>query len=88
MVRLYKGIEIPENDEARVEAVQSHEILETPPEQEFDDLTELAALITRSPVAHISIFDETRSWLKSSYGLPPNRPPRPRELSMCAPTIC
>lgn len=88
MARLYKGIEIPENDDARVAAVRSYEILETRPEQEFDDLTELAALITRSPVAYISIFDDTRSWLKSSYGLPPNRPPRPRELSMCAPTIC
>lgn len=88
MARLYKGIEIPENDEARVSAVRSYEILETPPEQEFDDLTRLAAMITRSPVAYISIFDDARSWLKSSYGLPPNRPSRPRELSMCAPTLC
>ena len=88
MVQIYKGIEIPENDADRVEAVRAYRILETPPEQVFDDITELAAAVTGCPVAYISIFDETRSWLKSSYGLPPNRPPRPRELSMCSPTIC
>ncbi len=87
-MRTFKGVEVPENDAARVEAVRSYEILETPREQIYDDITELAALITGCPVAYISIFDDERSWLKSSYGLPENRPPRPRELSMCAPTIC
>jgi class 3 adenylate cyclase len=88
MTQTYKGIEIPENEDSRVAAVKSYGILETPPERQYDDITELAAEITGCPVSYISIFDETRSWLKSSYGLPPNRPPRPREQSMCAPTIC
>ena len=88
MAATYKGVEIPENDAARVEAVLSYQILETAPERQFDDITELAAQILGCPVAYISIFDDTRSWLKSSYGLPPGRPPRPREQSMCAPTIC
>ena len=88
MVRTYNGVEIPENDDQRVKAVEAYRILDTPPEQEYDDITTLAAEITGCPVSYISIFDKTRSWLKSSYGLPPNRPPRPREQSMCAPTIC
>ncbi|MEM1297718.1 MAG: GAF domain-containing protein [Pseudomonadota bacterium] len=88
MVRTYKGIEVPENDDLRVEAVNAYGVLDTPPEQIYDDVTTMAAEITGCPVAYISIFDATRSWLKSSYGLPPNRPPRPREQSMCAPTIC
>lgn len=88
MVRTYKGIEVPENDDLRVEAVNAYGVLDTPPEQTYDDVTTMAAEITGCPVAYISIFDATRSWLKSSYGLPPNRPPRPREQSMCAPTIC
>lgn len=85
---LYKGIEIPENDPDRVDVVRCYDVLDTAPEDPYDDITELAALITGCPVAYISIFDDTRSWLKSSYGLPPNRPPRPRELSLCSPTIC
>ena len=88
MTRTYQGIEIPENDEERVEAVLSYNILETPREAAYDDITEIAARVTECPVSYISIFDGTRSWLKSSYGLPADRPPRPRELSMCAPTIC
>lgn len=88
MAQVYKGIEIPDNDAERVEAVMTYGIVETPPEQVFDDITELAATVTGCPVAYISIFDDTRSWLKSSYGLPKDRPPRPRELSMCSPTIC
>lgn len=88
MTKIYKGVEIPENDDDRVAAVNSYGILETAPERQYDDITRLAAEITGCPVSYISIFDATRSWLKSSYGLPPNRPPRPREQSMCAPTIC
>lgn len=88
MTRTYRGVEIPENDEERVAAVLSYKILETAREPAYDDITEIAAQVTGCPVAYISIFDGTRSWLKSSYGLPADRPPRPRELSMCAPTIC
>jgi class 3 adenylate cyclase len=85
---VYKGIEIPDNDAERVAAVRCYDILETDAEDPYDDITELAAVLTGCPVAYISIFDDSRSWLKSSYGLPPNRPPRPRELSLCSPTIC
>jgi len=88
MARLYKGIQVPDNDDERVEAVRAYAIVDTPREEAFDDITELAAQITGCAVAYISIFDDTRSWLKSSYGLPLDRPPRPREQSMCAPTIC
>ncbi|MEM7060832.1 MAG: GAF domain-containing protein [Pseudomonadota bacterium] len=88
MTNIYKGVEIPQNDDLRVEAVAAYEILDTSAEREYDDVTTMAAQITGCPISYISIFDKTRSWLKSSYGLPPNRPPRPRELSMCAPTIC
>lgn len=88
MARHYEGIEIPEDDAARVAAVKTYKILETPPEEDFDRITRLAAAVTGCPVSYISIFDDTRSWLKSSQGLPPNRPARPREFSMCAPTIC
>ena len=88
MCALYKGIEIPDNDAERVKAVESYEILDTDQEQDFDDITELAASLTGCKVSYIGFFDDKRLWLKSKYGLPPDLTERPRELTLCSPTIC
>ena len=88
MCALYKGIEIPDNDAERVKAVESYEILDTDQERDFDDITELAASLTGCKVSYIGFFDEKRLWLKSKYGLPPDLTERPRELTLCSPTIC
>jgi len=37
--------EIPQNEQERLEALRSHQILDTLSEDEFDELTELAAQI-------------------------------------------
>ncbi len=84
---LYNGIEIPDNEAARVAAVQSYGVLGTGPEQEYDDIVELAAAITGCQIAYISFFDEAYSRLKARYNIPLDRPDRPRELSLCSPTI-
>ena len=88
MTVIYQDIEIPDNDAARVEVLNTYEILDSKREMEYDDITELAAEITGCRIAYITFFDDKRSWMKSKYGLPPNRPDRPRELSLCSPTIC
>lgn len=84
----YRNIEIPDNDAERVAAVKSYRILGTAPETAYDDIVELAAQITGCRISYISFFDETLSRLKARYGIPLNRPDRPRELSLCSPTIC
>ncbi len=88
MSALYKGVEIPDDDAARAKAVGSYGILDTAPELAYDDITELAAHICGCRVAYIGFFDEKRQWLKSKYGLPAEFFERPRELTLCAPTIC
>ncbi len=88
MCALYKGIEVPDNDAERVRAVESYGILDTAPEVAYDDITELAAQICGCPVSYIGLVDDKRQWLKSKYGLPPDFHERPRELTLCAPTIC
>ncbi len=88
VMAIYRGVEIPDNEAERVEAVKSYGILGTPPEVDYDDIVELAAHITGCQISYISFFDETLSRLKARYGIPLNRPDRPRELSLCAPTIC
>ncbi|MGI9425079.1 MAG: adenylate/guanylate cyclase domain-containing protein [Hyphomicrobiaceae bacterium] len=84
----YNGIEIPDNDVDRVMAVRSYGILHTEPEPEYDDIVELAAAITGCKIAYVSFFDEAFSRLKARYGIPLDRPDRPRELSLCSPTLC
>jgi len=86
-VRLYKGIEIPADDKERVASLKSYDILDTDPEEEFDNITALAAQISGCQFAYISFCDETRFWLKSTFGYPSTFRERPRELSMCPSTI-
>ena len=66
----------------RLEGLRQYGILDTPPEQAFDDLTELAAAICEMPVALVSLVEQDRQWFKSRVGLPISE--TPIEQSMCA----
>ncbi len=76
---------IPKNDAARVEALARYEILDTPPEREFDDLTLLASHICGAPLAQITLVDAERQWFKSKVGL--TAPQTPRNISFCGHAI-
>lgn len=57
------------NEESRLEALRSYSVLDTLPEPDYDDITQLAANICQTPVALISLLDEDRQWFKSCHGL-------------------
>jgi hypothetical protein len=57
------------NDAARVAALQRYAILDSEPEQAFDDLTLLASYICKTPIALISLVDGNRQWFKSRVGI-------------------
>ena len=56
-------------DEARLAALHSYDILDTPPEPAFDDITRMAMMICGTPVALINLIDADRQWFKSEAGL-------------------
>jgi formate hydrogenlyase transcriptional activator len=56
------------NDPRRLAALQRTCLLDTPPEEAFDRLTRLAAIVLRAPVAIVSLLDGERAFIKSCFG--------------------
>jgi diguanylate cyclase (GGDEF)-like protein/PAS domain S-box-containing protein len=76
----------PVSDEAsRLRAVERLGILDTPPEQEFDQLVALAAALCDVPISTITLVDGTRQWFKAKVGLEVSE--TPREIAFCAHTV-
>ena len=73
------------NEAKRLAVLWQYDVLDTVPEEAFDDLTQLAALICGAPIAMISLVDEDRQWFKSSVGL--SLKETSRDLSFCAHAI-
>jgi anti-sigma regulatory factor (Ser/Thr protein kinase) len=59
----------PVDEPARLAALRRYRILDTDPEQAFDDLTMLASHICGTPMALITLIDEDRQWFKSEVGV-------------------
>ena len=76
---------LPDNEQERLTALHDHNILDTAPEQEFDDLVRLAASLCGVPIAAVSLIDEHRQWFKAMLGLPTSE--TPRADAFCAHTI-
>ena len=76
---------VPRNEARRLEVLWQYNVLDTVPEEVFDDLTELAARICGAQIALISLVDEKRQWFKSRVGLTATE--TSREISFCAHAI-
>lgn len=76
---------LPKNEAKRLKVLWQYDVLDTVPEEVFDDLTDLAAHICEAPIALISLVDENRQWFKSRVGLTTKE--TSRDVSFCAHAI-
>ncbi len=80
-----KKPDIPEDEQARLTALRSLDILDTPAEERFDRLTRMAKRMFDVPIALVSLVDDHRQWFKSRVGLDATE--TPRDISFCGHTI-
>ncbi|WP_427025328.1 GAF domain-containing protein [Aureimonas ureilytica] len=72
----------PDREAERLAALAAYGILDTPPEQAFDDIVLLARALCRAPVALVSLVDRDRQWFKARSGFEPCQ--TPLEQSVCS----
>ncbi|WP_316746875.1 PAS domain S-box protein [Pedobacter gandavensis] len=76
---------LPIEENERLQALKRYQILDSPAENEFDRITEMASLICEAPVSLIALLDEDRQWFKSTKGIEVTE--TPKEIAFCQYTI-
>jgi GAF domain-containing protein len=76
---------LPDNEKARLAALESYRVLDTAPEQAYDDIVALATFICGTPIATVTFVDAERQWFKAQHGLASRE--TSRNIAFCAHTI-
>lgn len=77
--------ERPENEKKRLLTLKELQILHTPPEENYNNITQLASFICGTPVSLITLISEDKQWFKSKTGTEIQE--AERDLSHCAHAI-
>jgi len=77
-----KPAPIPPDEDERLAALLEYGILDTEPEEDYDEIVRLAAHVCNVPIAGISLLDAERQWFKASVGLDLRE--TCRDVSFCA----
>ena len=73
------------NEEDRLRAIASYDILDTPKEEDFEDIVQMAAQACEAPVCLISFVTTGRQWFKAAVGTDLSE--TPLSLSICSHAI-
>src|ERR1700722_8696879 len=73
---------LPSNEAERLRALHHYNVLDTGPEQAFDDITLLASQICGTTISTISLVDDNRQWFKSKLGTTMSE--TSRDIAFCA----
>jgi diguanylate cyclase (GGDEF)-like protein len=76
---------IPDNEDRRLQVLADYNVLDTLPEQAYDDFAKLASVICGTPIALITLLDDKRQWFKANIGLEVSE--TPRSQAFCAHAI-
>ena len=76
------GMHSMDGEQARLAQLHAYTVLDTPPEQDFDEIAGLAAQLCQTPIALVSFVDADRQWFKARAGLEVCE--TPRSDSFCA----
>lgn len=76
---------VPENEPFRQAVLDRLNILDRPPQEPFDRLTNLAARYFKAPIALISLIDRDRQWFMARCGLEAEQ--TERDVAFCAHAI-
>lgn len=76
---------IPKNEIERIKRLYSYKILDSLPEDYFDNIVKIASNICDVPISLISIVDSNRQWFKAKVGIDASE--TPRDISFCAHAI-
>lgn len=76
---------LPSDEARRLDALMRLAILDTEPEQRFDDIVKLAQQVCQVPIALVSLIDNDRQWFKACVGLDATQ--THRDLAFCAHAI-
>ena len=76
---------LPADEDRRLRALRRLRVLDSLPEQLFDDIVLLASEICGTPIGLISLIDTDRQWFKARVGLDATE--TPRSFAFCAHAI-
>ena len=76
---------VPKNEPARIQAVHSYNLLDTLPEEDFDNITKIIASLFNVPISLVTLLDTDTNFFKSHFGVSFNE--SPRNISFCGHAI-
>jgi two-component sensor histidine kinase len=82
---MLRSLNLPRDEEGRLAALASYDILDTPRERDFDEIALLASEICRTPIAVVNLIGPGRQFFKAEVGLGVRE--TPLDSSFCAKAI-